>query len=589
MGKAKKNENKIIVIGFPPGTDDEGLEAMCDPYGKVYGAHVVGYNVETGESRGYGFVTFADAEGVTAAIEGMHKTTVEGRTLNVRTVDDQEDKKTKKQTSKGSTKDANKIIVAGLSQTMDDDKLKLLCEEFGLVLRASVVRNDAGKSKGFGFVTFTNKNAQQAAILKLDKRELGGGRILNVRSLEDREKRAELNESKANDDADLERDSRVSGGKTGKAGKEPAAAAAAAPPKRLDGALFQQREANPIPPGVCVKFQFGRCHRGKKCKWRHEKVPGATRPSRKDAVAAARAAWESKGEGGAAPTVGAAGSADGAVASGALAAEAGEPQKSIINRKRARPSGMFDNKESHEEAEAFVRRAKLEDEAVANEGVVAGAAGAAGTTGKPKKANLKANAKESKSKAGASRFDNDDEEEEDNRPAHFRQSQTGTTAFDDDEERIPASASKPTAAPAGGGGGGGGGAGAEEAAPAGAKKRRKTKGGQDEVATGLKSEASSSLSILAGLFSGENDPTAGDARDVDELSEMRRAMKEEEGEEREEGAAPKAKGGPKAGSNAGAKAGAKAGPKAGAKAGVQRQGGGIGKAGSQRPKKRRAM
>ena len=66
---------------------------------------------------------------------------------------------------------------------MDDDKLKLLCEEFGLVLRASVVRNDAGKSKGFGFVTFTNKNAQQAAILKLDKRELGGGRVLNVRGV----------------------------------------------------------------------------------------------------------------------------------------------------------------------------------------------------------------------------------------------------------------------------------------------------------------------------------------------------------------------------------------------------------------------
>ena len=101
MGKAKKkNENKIIVIGFPPGTDDEGLEAMCDPYGKVYGAHVVGYNIETGESRGYGFVTFADAEGVTGAIEGLHKTTVDGRTLNVRTVEDQEDKKTKKQTSK---------------------------------------------------------------------------------------------------------------------------------------------------------------------------------------------------------------------------------------------------------------------------------------------------------------------------------------------------------------------------------------------------------------------------------------------------------------------------------------------------------
>ena len=35
---------------------------MFSDIGKVYSAHVVGLEPSTGKSRGYGFVTFADAE-----------------------------------------------------------------------------------------------------------------------------------------------------------------------------------------------------------------------------------------------------------------------------------------------------------------------------------------------------------------------------------------------------------------------------------------------------------------------------------------------------------------------------------------------
>ena len=78
------------------------------------------------------------------------------------------------------------------------------------------------------------------------------------------------------------------------------------------------------------------------------------------------------------------------------------------------------------------------------------------------------------------------------------------------------------------------GAGAEAG---GAKKRRKVKRGKDEVVAGLETEASSSMSILEGLFSGAHDPTKGDARDIDEIAETRRSAEAEgEGEGEGEGA-----------------------------------------------------
>ena len=174
MVKRKRDANKIIVVGLPEGTDNEALEAMFSDLGKIYSAHVVGLDAITGQSRGYGFVSFADAESCTAAVTRMHKTVVEGRTINVRLVEERPDKAVAEPgKGVGVGKDANKVLVAGLTQSMTDERLQTMCEEFGLVLKATVVTNPStGKSRGFGFVTFTNRACQQACIAKLNKREV---------------------------------------------------------------------------------------------------------------------------------------------------------------------------------------------------------------------------------------------------------------------------------------------------------------------------------------------------------------------------------------------------------------------------------
>lgn len=58
MPKASKRrrdaKNKVIVVGLPNGFDSSKLEEMCEPFGKIYGCHVVGYDEASGQSRGYG-------------------------------------------------------------------------------------------------------------------------------------------------------------------------------------------------------------------------------------------------------------------------------------------------------------------------------------------------------------------------------------------------------------------------------------------------------------------------------------------------------------------------------------------------------
>ena len=61
---------KLIVGGLSWGTSDETLRAAFEQFGEVADAKVI-VDRETGRSRGFGFVTFADDEAASTAIDVM--------------------------------------------------------------------------------------------------------------------------------------------------------------------------------------------------------------------------------------------------------------------------------------------------------------------------------------------------------------------------------------------------------------------------------------------------------------------------------------------------------------------------------------
>ena len=78
---------KLFVGGLSWGTDDDGLRQAFEAHGTVTEAKVIN-DRDTGRSRGFGFVTFDNAEDADNAIEAMNGTDLDGRSLNVNVAND---------------------------------------------------------------------------------------------------------------------------------------------------------------------------------------------------------------------------------------------------------------------------------------------------------------------------------------------------------------------------------------------------------------------------------------------------------------------------------------------------------------------
>jgi heterogeneous nuclear ribonucleoprotein A1/A3 len=84
---------------------------------------------------------------------------------------------------------SKKLFVGGLSWNTDDASLRAAFEPFGQIVEAKVIQDrDTGRSRGFGFVTFTDDDAANKAIEEMEGTELDG-RTIRVNEANDRPRR----------------------------------------------------------------------------------------------------------------------------------------------------------------------------------------------------------------------------------------------------------------------------------------------------------------------------------------------------------------------------------------------------------------
>ncbi len=80
------------------------------------------------------------------------------------------------------------MFVGNLPYSMDDSKLSELFAQFGNVEKAKIIKDrDSGRSKGFGFVTMADEEAQKA-IAELNGKDFDGRaiKVNEARPKEDR-------------------------------------------------------------------------------------------------------------------------------------------------------------------------------------------------------------------------------------------------------------------------------------------------------------------------------------------------------------------------------------------------------------------
>lgn len=73
---------KLFVGGLSWNTNDDGLRQAFERFGNIDEAKVI-LDRETGRSRGFGFVTFAEQEAAKNAVGEMNGADVDGRSIKV--------------------------------------------------------------------------------------------------------------------------------------------------------------------------------------------------------------------------------------------------------------------------------------------------------------------------------------------------------------------------------------------------------------------------------------------------------------------------------------------------------------------------
>jgi len=80
---------KLFVGGLSWGTTDEGLRQAFARFGEMSEAKVI-TDRTTGRSRGFGFVTFVEADDAKKAVAEMNGTELDGRSLKVEIAQEKE-------------------------------------------------------------------------------------------------------------------------------------------------------------------------------------------------------------------------------------------------------------------------------------------------------------------------------------------------------------------------------------------------------------------------------------------------------------------------------------------------------------------
>lgn len=177
----------IFIKNLDKNIDHKGLYDTFSAFGNILSCKIA--NDDKNESKGYGFVHYETKE---AALEAIAK--VNGMMLNDKKVfvgvfmskRERHDKVGDQQ------KKFKNVFIKNFGNEFDTDKLKESFEKFGEITSCTVMTDDSGKSKGFGFVAFENHDAAEKAVAEMDGFEIEGNKITVCRAQKKAERSMEL-------------------------------------------------------------------------------------------------------------------------------------------------------------------------------------------------------------------------------------------------------------------------------------------------------------------------------------------------------------------------------------------------------------
>lgn len=160
------DNRKLVVLGIPWDVDSEGLRQYMCQFGDLEDVIVMKDRV-SGQSRGFGYVTFSSYEGAEIAVASQH--VLQGRTLEVKIA-------TRKSEMGPTSRKSTRIFVARISPIVTDEMFRSYFEKYGSILDAYRPKDLTTKQhRGYGFVTY--ENAESVDKVMSESHELAGSTI----------------------------------------------------------------------------------------------------------------------------------------------------------------------------------------------------------------------------------------------------------------------------------------------------------------------------------------------------------------------------------------------------------------------------
>lgn len=159
---------KIFIGGLARETTSAQFVKHFGKYGEITDS-VIMKDRRTGQPRGFGFITYADATVVDKVIEDNH--VINGKQVEI-----------KRTIPKGAigSKDfkTKKIFVGGIPTSVTDDEFKDFFSTFGEVKEHQIMRDhSSNRSRGFGFITFDSEEAVDELLSKGNRIEFAGTKV----------------------------------------------------------------------------------------------------------------------------------------------------------------------------------------------------------------------------------------------------------------------------------------------------------------------------------------------------------------------------------------------------------------------------
>lgn len=188
--KSRVEERRsLFVRSLPPSATAESLTDFFSQHYPVKHATVV-IDPKTKESRGYGFVTFTDADDAVEAKQKLNNELLGGRRMRLEVAEPRHraggdsaakshiaEEKKKREEEMAEARKAPKLIIRNLPWSIkSSEQLTKTFSKYGKIKFADLP-NNKGKLKGFGFVTFRSKKHAERAMEEMNGKDVDGRTI----------------------------------------------------------------------------------------------------------------------------------------------------------------------------------------------------------------------------------------------------------------------------------------------------------------------------------------------------------------------------------------------------------------------------